>query len=91
MKPVPTVLLVGMLFVSGCSKTKYEPEKYSADLVKKAEAGNDHAQVSLGLCYENGQGVAQDGGRPLSGSPKQLSRGIPKPSSCLGSVTYGEV
>ena len=48
-----------MFAVSGWAQDK-KTEPYSAELVKKAEAGDAKAQNHLGWCYENGQGVAKD-------------------------------
>ena len=59
MKLFPLLLLIGMLAVSGWADDK-KPEPYSAELVKRAEAGDTKAQNHLGWCYENGQGVAKD-------------------------------
>jgi uncharacterized protein len=56
MKLIPLLLLVGMLAVSGLAQNgEYKP--YSAELVKKAEAGDAVAQWSLGSCYKYGNGV----------------------------------
>ena len=59
MKLIPLFLLVGMFAVSGWAQDK-KTEPYSAELVKRAEAGDAKAQNHLGWCYENGQGVAKD-------------------------------
>jgi TPR repeat protein len=72
-----STILAGVLFVSGCSKTKYEPEKYSADLVKRAEAGNAPAQFSLGLCYQEGEGVAKNEKEAISWYSKSAEQGNP--------------
>jgi TPR repeat protein len=79
-----SIILVGVLFVSGCSKTKYEPEKYSADLVKRAEAGNAPAQFSLGLCYQEGEGVAQDGVEAFEWFSKAANQGHSEAGLMLG-------
>jgi len=59
MKRFPLLSLIGLLAVSGWADDK-KPEPYSAELVKRAEAGDAKAQNHLGWCYENGQGVAKD-------------------------------
>ena len=59
MKLIPLFLLFEMFAVSGWAQDK-KTEPYSAELVKKAEAGDAKAQNHLGWCYENGQGVAKD-------------------------------
>jgi TPR repeat protein len=61
-KPLYSTLLFWfgfMLAVSGWAQDK-KTEPYSAELVKRAEAGDVKAQNHLGWCYENGQGVAKD-------------------------------
>ena len=59
MKLIPLLLIVGLLAMSGWAQSgKYEP--FSAELVKKAEAGDVLAQCSLGSCYLEGKGVTQD-------------------------------
>ena len=59
MKLIPALLLGGMFAVSGWAQdSKHEP--YSAELVKRAEAGDATAQHDLGCCYNSGKGVAQD-------------------------------
>ena len=75
MKLIPLLLLIGMLAVSGwaqdakpeplCTDVSiwaedYKPEPYSAELVKRAEAGEAKAQHILGQCYCGGIGVSQD-------------------------------
>jgi len=53
------LLLGGMFAVSGWAQlSKHEP--YSAELVKKAEAGDAQAQKNLAYCYEHNLGVTQD-------------------------------
>jgi len=59
MKLIPVLLLGGMLAVSGWAED-YKPEPYSAELLKKAKAGDAKAQRDLGLCYFNGDGVTQN-------------------------------
>lgn len=56
MKLIPLLLTLGMLAVSGMAEHKI-PEPYSAELVKRAEAGDAVAQWSLGSCYQYGNGV----------------------------------
>ena len=76
MKLPPALLIVGMLAVSGwaeeaklesysawAEEAKLIPisaEPYSAELVKKAKAGDASAQRNLGVCYGGGQGVGKD-------------------------------
>ena len=45
-----------------------------AELKAKAENGDAIAQYNLGLCYDNGQGVAQDYVEAASGIAKPPSR-----------------
>lgn len=59
MKSFSLLVLIGMLAVSAWAQDK-KTEPYSAELVKRAEAGDAKAQNHLGWCYENGQGVAKD-------------------------------
>ena len=59
-KLIPTLLIVGMLAVSGCSKREYKPEPNYLNFTKKAEAGDAYAQFNLGLCYFGGLGVGKD-------------------------------
>jgi len=58
MKLIPPLLLTGMLAVSGWAQDA-KPEPYSAELERKAEAGDANAQCSLGNCYYK-QGVTKD-------------------------------
>lgn len=59
MKLIPALLLGGMLAVSGWAEDA-EPEPYSPELVKRAEAGDAMAQSSLGVYYYFGKNVTQD-------------------------------
>jgi hypothetical protein len=59
MKLITLFLLVGMFAVSGWAQ-EAEPEPYSLELVKRAEAGDAKAQSILGACYYYGSGVKQD-------------------------------
>ena len=59
MKLIPIFLLVGILAVRGWA-WNVQPEPYSPELVKKAEAGDAVAQNDLGVCFADGAGVAQD-------------------------------
>ena len=56
MKLIPILLTVGMLAVSGWAQNG-QPEPYSPELVKKAEAGDAFAQWSLGRCYVDGRSL----------------------------------
>jgi len=47
MKLIPLLLLVGLLAVSGWAEDK-EPEPFSPELVKRAEAGDERGQYDLG-------------------------------------------
>jgi len=59
-KLIPLFLLVGMFAMSGCSKRDAKPEPFSAELVRKAEAGDPKAQFDLGWCYDQGTEIAKD-------------------------------
>ena len=59
MKLIPPFLLVGMWAVSGWPENG-QPEPYSPELVKKAEAGDAFAQWSLGACYSKGDEIQKE-------------------------------
>ena len=59
MKLIPILLALGMLAVSGWAESK-TIKPYSAELVKRAEAGDATAQYDLGECYHWGKGVTYD-------------------------------
>jgi len=59
MKLIPLLLLFGMLAASGWALDK-KAEPYSAELVKKARAGDVDAQFNLGEHYFKGEGIAKD-------------------------------
>ena len=71
MKLIPALLLGGMFAVSGWAED-YKPEPYSAELVKKAKAGDADAQRDLGLHYFNGDGVTQDNEESIKWSLKSM-------------------
>jgi len=50
MKRLMGCLLFAMMTVSGWTEDN-KTEPYSAELVKKAEAGDPVAQYSVGMCY----------------------------------------
>ena len=56
MKLIPLFLFVGMSAMSGWAQNA-NPESYSPELVKKAEAGDAFAQWSLGCCYVDGRSL----------------------------------
>ena len=72
-----------MLVVSGWAENK-EPEPYSQELVKRAEAGDAFAQWSLGRCYYKGIGVAQDYKEAVKWYTKSAEQGDAKAQSNLG-------
>lgn len=63
-----------MLAASGTAKDE-KPEPYSAELVKRAEAGNADAQFRLGCCYYDGIGVARDGTKGMKWFAKSAEQG----------------
>ena len=87
MKLIPLFLLVGMLAVEGCSPRVTQivkPETYSAELVKKAEAGDADAQFNLGDCYRLGTGVTQDSKEAFKWYAKSAEQGVAWAQSWLG-------
>ena len=88
MKLIPLLLLVGMLAVSGWAKDA-KPEPYSAELVKRAEAGNAKAQYSLGHCYYCGEhGVAIDHKEAVKWWTKSAEQGNADAQLDLGGYYY---
>ena len=83
MKLIPLFLLAGMLAVSGWA------ERYSAELVEKAEAGDANAQCILGWCYKNGQGVGKDEKEAVKWYTKSAEQGNAAAQYNLG-VSYKE-
>ena len=82
MKLNPALLIVGMLAVSGWAEDK-KPEPYSAELVRKAEAGDAEAQYNLGQCYENGQVGIKDNKEAVKWYTKSAEQGYAKTAFAL--------
>ena len=61
---------------------------YSQELVNKAEAGNAEAQLNLGVCYSNGDGVDQDYAKAVYWFTKAAEHGYAIAQLNLG-VCYG--
>jgi hypothetical protein len=59
-------------------------ELYSPELVKKAEAGEAGAQFSLGVCYDEGVGVAQDSKEAVKWWTKSAEQGNAEAQNFLG-------
>jgi len=83
MKLIGIFLLVGMYAVSGWAEDT-KPEPYSAELVKKAEAGDARAQHNLGFYYKKGQGVTQDYKEAVKWYMKSAEQGDADAQSDLG-------
>jgi len=87
MKLIPALLFGGMLAGSGWAQNgEYEP--YSAELVKKAQAGDASAQLHLGWCYEDGNGVTQDYKEAVKWFTKSAEQGDTVAQSNLGLCYY---
>jgi TPR repeat protein len=88
MKLPPALLIVGMLAVSGwAEEAKLIPisaEPYSAELVKKAKAGDASAQRNLGVCYGGGQGVGKDEKEAVKWFTKAAEQGEMHAQTTLG-------
>ena len=83
MKLIPIFFLVGMLAVSGWAEFV---DRYSPELVKKAESGDATAQWHLGVAYENGMnGVAEDYKEALKWYTKSAEQGNASAQELLGS------
>lgn len=87
MKLIPLLLLTGIFAVSGWAEDK-KPEPYSAELVRKAEAGDAEAQYNLGQCYENGQVGIKDNKEAVKWYTKSAEQGNAKAQCNLGGWYY---
>ena len=76
-----------MLAVSGWAEDA-KPESYSAELVKKAEAGDAKAQFDLGLCYVRADGVNKDNKEFLKWLTKSAEQGYAPAQWNLGRCYY---
>jgi len=83
MKLIPALLLGGMLAVSGWAEDT-KPEPYSAELVKRAEAGDAKAQCDLGYSYLNGAGVTKDYKEAVKWYTKSADQGNAEAQVSLG-------
>jgi len=88
MKLIILFLLVGMFAMSGWAE-EAKPEPYSAELVKKAEAGDGKAQFDLGVCYFEGEGVVKDEQEAVKWYKKAAEQGFAVAQWTLG-VCYSE-
>ena len=87
MRLIPILLLVGMFAVSGWAQNgEFEP--YSAELVKKAEAGDANAQRDLGICYYEGKGVEKDYKEAVKWFTKSAEQGNQFGQLNLGNCYY---
>ena len=69
-------------------KGKNKTELYSAELVKKAEAGDASAQCSLGSCFWWGKGVTQDYKEAVKWYTKSAEQGNATAQGSLGVCYY---
>ena len=76
-----------MFAVSGWAEDT-KPEPYSAELVKKAEAGNAVAQYDLGSVYCLGKGVTKDYKEAVKWWTKSAEQGNAKAQCALGVCYY---
>ena len=76
-----------MLAVSGRAE-EAKPEPYSAELVKKAEAGHAKAQFRLAESYEDGNGVTQDYKEAVKWYAKSAEQEDAKAQNNLGRLYY---
>lgn len=60
------------------------PETYGPELIRLAESGNAEAQLNLGWCYENGEGVPQDYIEAVKWYRKAAEKGHPEAQYFLG-------
>ena len=88
MKLIPLLLLIGMLAVSGWAEDT-KPEPYSAELVKKAEAGDAKAQWRLGVFCYNGDGVTQDYKEAVKWWTRSAEQGHAEAQNSLAACYYG--
>ena len=96
MKLIHLLLTLGMLAVSGWAQdAKPEPysphEPYSAELVKKAEAGDAMAQSSLGMYYAIGIGVTRDEKEAVKWWMKAAEQGEAMSQFSLGNCYAGGI
>jgi TPR repeat protein len=66
---------VGFAFCVGWAPAEKSAKKGVAWLHKAAEAGHAVAQTQLGVCYENGTGVAKDAALAVSWFSKAAAQG----------------
>ena len=86
MKLIPALLIVGMFAVSGWAEDT-KPEPYSAELVKKAEAGDAKAQLALGDSYYLGNGVRKDRTEAMKWVTRSAEQGNAEAQCALGRET----
>ena len=79
-----------MLAVCGWAEDE-KPEPYSAELVKKAEAGDAKAQFRLAECYEDGNGVTQDYKEAVKWYAKSAEQGDAMAQCQLGGCYYNGI
>jgi len=74
------------LFVAGCGRSgeSYEPQVYSKELLRKAEAGDAKAQLQLGGAYQEGRGVETNPTLAMEWIQKSADQGYPRGLAILG-------
>ena len=76
--------LIAIIFAILLSSTTFAQNYYSADVVKKANAGDSDAQNMLGYCYQFGDGVVQNYAEAFKWYQKSANQG-----NSLGQVNLG--
>jgi TPR repeat protein len=76
--------LLLFLITSSFSEEKYELQRYSPELLKKAESGDPKAQLQLAGCYNEGRGIKKDKTQALGWIEKAANQNYPKAQAALG-------
>lgn len=78
---------ITLLFIM-CVAVMTWGQEYSAELARKAQAGNAEAQYKLGLCYSYGWGITKDEAEAVKWFRKAAEQGLAKAQYDLGFCYY---
>lgn len=78
------------IFWGGCGQPRegYEPQVFSKELLRKAEAGDAKAQLQIGGAYQEGRGVEKNPALAVEWIQKSADQGYPRGLAALGQCYF---
>lgn len=78
------------IFLGGCGQSgeSYEPQVFSKELLRKAEAGDAKAQLQIGGAYQEGRGVEKNPALAVAWIQKSADQGYPRGLAILAQCYF---